>query len=148
MNELDDIRQNYRIRWLSGLCDLANLKLQKRWLNKKITNPAWTYVEFMCRYFDDCDLSAGYDDKIKDGLISLEEYECVKEFHNALDAYKEPKDCYDPDTILKDNEWLKIVLLGKVSLKKLSKIITAPEEKQVLQMKIYPLREGDFTWPN
>ena len=149
MMQENEWKKTYRIMWLDSLDDLANLDLQKlRWLNPNLKNQAWTYVEFMSKYFDDCVLEDGYESKIHDGYITLEEYNCIKNFHEMLDEYTPPKGSYDHESILNDPQWIKIVRLGRKSLVKLLNTLKDPEEKQRLFVSIPPLRVGDFTWPH
>lgn len=154
MDEEDlKIIKGWRFNWLTSLLALADLEFQKeRWLDKKITCPAWTYVEFMCCYFDDCNVArSGYEWCIEAGYLSRDEYECIKDFHNALYAYKEPNDdSYDHEAIVNDQKWQDIVSLGKHSVEKLRQLITDPEEEEIFSKKLYApaLTEGDYTWPN
>ena len=144
-----ELRKNIRLNWLYSLSALADIELQQRWLDKRITNPAWSYVEFRCSYFDDTSLSdGGYEKMIRNGFVTHEEYNCIKNFHDALDKYKEPNGHYDPAAILDDPTWQKIVALGKQSIDKLAIILADPEEKKALLENLPTLTEKDFSWPN
>jgi hypothetical protein len=149
MDELEkkELRTNLRLNWLASLAALADIEVQQRWLNKNITNPEWSYVEFMASYFDDIVLLyGGYEKMIHDGFLSQEEYNCVKEFHNALDDYTEPNGQYDHEAILKDPTWQEIVTLGKQSNARLATLLVDPSEKNALAVRA--LTEKDYTWPN
>jgi hypothetical protein len=151
----EQFRSNWRKSWLQSLLGLADFDLQKeRWLHKDITNPAWTYVEFMCGYFDDLqirDAGQDYEAIIKDGRVSKAEYECIKDFHQALSAYKDPNnDAYNVEAIISDPKWQRVVSIGAAAVKKLEPLITDPQEHEIFSKKLYapPLKAGDFTWPN
>jgi hypothetical protein len=141
------IRANVRRLWLECLSDLANFELQQRWLNRMITNPAWSYVEFMCRYFDDVLGDGRYERLIRDGIVTKEEYRCVRDFHEALDQYKEPNGVYDPDAILKDPRWREIVALGQKAVSELATLLTEADRK-ILLAEPRALESGDVTWPD
>lgn len=140
--------KNIREQWLVSLLELSDIDYQRdRWLDKRIRNPHYSYVEFMCGYFDDVLWDAGYQEMIDCGYFSQEEYRIVKEFHEALDTYQEPNnDHYDHEAILNDPKWQEIVSLGKTTMKKLEEIITDKDELDLFDNYIHPLTEGDFTW--
>jgi hypothetical protein len=82
-NDASELRRLWRQNWLCCLLSLADFELQReRWLNKEITNPHWSYVEFMCKYFDDCCVK-DYALMIEEGLLSQPEFDCIKDFHEA-----------------------------------------------------------------
>lgn len=85
---------------------------------------------------------------IRDGFVTQEEYDCIKNFHTALETYKEPNDVYDHQAILHDPLWQNIVSLGKKSINKLAVVLTDTQEKNALLEKPSALTEKDFTWPN
>jgi hypothetical protein len=145
--ENHEFRKIWRLNWLGSLADLANIELQQRWLNQMITNPGWTYVEFVCKYFDDLGWSDGdYEEKFQSGFVTRDEHQCVKDFHLALDQYVAPNGDYDHLAILGDPAWQKIVALGHQSMVALEKLITDPAEKISL-LEVTALRTADFTWP-
>ena len=140
-------RKNWRLNWLGSLANLADIELQQRWLDRRITNPAWSYIEFMCKDFDGLGCSDdGYKEKIRSGFVTQDEHDCIRDFHRALDDYKAPNGDYDALAILDDPVWQKIVTAGHRSIVKLEKLITEPEEKAALLEKP-ALTFGDFTWP-
>jgi hypothetical protein len=146
--EIREFCKIWRLNWLGSLANLADIELQQRWLDQRIANPAWSYVEFMCRYFDDLGLSDNsYEEKIRSGLVTLDEHDCVKDFHRALDDYTAPNGDNDPSAVLGDPVWQRIVALGHQSIVKLERLIADPEEKNALLEKPV-LTSGDFTWPN
>jgi hypothetical protein len=141
-----EFRKIWRLNWLGSLACLANIELQQRWFDHRIKNPAWTYVEFMCKYFDDLAWSdCDYEEKIQSGFVTQDEYHCVKDFHLALDQYAAPNGDYDHLAILGDPAWQKIVALGHQSIVALEKLITDPAERISL-LRSPALTTGDFTW--
>jgi hypothetical protein len=139
------IRANVRRLWLECLSDLANFELQQHWLDNMITNPAWSYVEFMCCYFDGV-LGGGYEGLIRDGIATIEESRCVHDFHEALKQYEEPNGVYDPGATLKDPHWREIVTLGQKSINELATLLTEAD-RAILFAKPRALETGDYTWP-
>lgn len=67
---LEDCSKIWRIRWLDSLLELSDLKLQQRWLDKTNLNPHWSYIEFCCCYFDDLNLTEGYDYWLQENIVS------------------------------------------------------------------------------
>jgi hypothetical protein len=147
-----DLKRNWRRNWLVALLSLSDFALQKeRWLNKDITNPAWTYIEFMASYFDDLPFGESYRFFLENAVISQAEYDCIIDFHGALDQYKEPRgDHYDHESILEDGQWQQVVAKGAVAMKRLEALIVDEQEKEIFSKKLYtpPLTAGDFTWPD
>ena len=145
---MDVDKKRWRQWWLESLLSLADIELQKeRWLNKEIKNPHWSYVEFRCCYFDDC-LFEDYAGLIKKRLVQESEYNCIKQFHQALEEYS-PPNVYDHQAILEDKKWHELTALGQVSLKKLEALITDEAEQDIFTKRLYvsPLTAGDFSWP-
>ena len=130
-------KENWRKRWLDSINELTSLELQRKsWLDFKNTNPHWSYVEFTGCYFDDLALSDKYKNEINIGYISEEEYELIKDWHKMLNEYEAPnKNSYDNEAILSDENWLKIINLGKKTKESLMFILNA-SEKQILQEQI------------
>jgi hypothetical protein len=98
--------------------DLTNLEYQKRtWLDSDNTNPYYSFVEFICSYFDDLDLSDGCEKSIKNGIVTQKEYESISEWNKLLSQYDSPNnnDC-DHKAILNDKKWINMVASGKESL--------------------------------
>lgn len=132
-----ELKLNWRQRWLSSINELTNFELQNSsWLNLKVRNPHWSFVEFMCSYFDDLVLENNYKDPLERKLISNQELEIIIEWHKNLDQYESPnKNDYDHLSILKDTKWLEIIQIGIVSKNELVKIIDK-NERQFLTEKI------------
>jgi hypothetical protein len=148
-DDASDYRRVWRQNWLCSLLSLADIDLQReRWLNKEITNPQWSYVEFMCFYFGDCNLR-DYGRYLEANFVSQAEFDSVKDFHEALRSYEEPTHVYDHEAILNDPKWQEITAKGRDSLQRLRGLITDPAEQEIFSSKPYarPLSAGDFSWP-
>jgi hypothetical protein len=122
-------RETWRERWLDSINELTSFDLQvKSWLDKENTNPQWSFVEFMCSYFDDLGLDDNYQYALKNGWITERELGIVKEWHEALNNYNSPdNNDYDDAAILNDQKWLAIINLGQSVTHKLKNVLTANE---------------------
>ena len=132
-----ELKLNWRPRWLSSINELTDLELQKiSWLDAKVENPHWTYVEFMCSYLNDLGLEDNYKDPLERKLITTEELQIIMEWHKKLTEYEAPnKEHYNHTEILNDSKWTEILKLGLNSRLKLADII-CEEEKKILTEKI------------
>ena len=133
---LAEIRPTWRRNWLESIAEFANFDLQKKsWLGgPEYNSPYWSYGEWVCRYFDDYSLSSGYEGFITDGLVSRDEADAVQEFHVAADSYKPPGgDSNNHQAILADPAWHHVVALATSARLGLLTIVTAEEERDVLQ---------------
>ncbi|WP_417556933.1 hypothetical protein [Mesoflavibacter zeaxanthinifaciens] len=110
--------ETWRKNWILIIKDLTNLEYQKQtWLNQDNKNIYYSFVEFMCSYFDDLDLDDGYEKFIKWGFVTQKEYDSISKWHNLLSEYKPPNNNdYSHSAILNDKKWIDIVELGKISL--------------------------------
>ena len=133
----DEQKQLWRNRWLSCINELTSFDLQRKsWLDKSNTNPHWTFVEFMCSYFDDLGFENNYDNEIAEGLISEKEFESIRIWHELLDKYDSPtNDDYDVEAILADKEWQMIVETGRNAKNELSRLL-CKEEYDILNEEI------------
>lgn len=122
-------RETWRERWLDSINELTSFDLQvKSWLDKENTNPQWSFVEFICSYFDDLGLDDNYQYALKNGWITERELGIVKEWHEALNNYNSPdNNDYDDAAILNDQKWLAIINLGQSVTHKLKNVLTANE---------------------
>lgn len=134
MSNDHDLRQGWRISWLSSIQEFADDEAQRRlWLDRNNTNPHFSFVEYMCSYFDDLDLSdGGYERALSEGLVSKEEAGAVSEFHRLAHVYDSPTDDYDHETILADEKWADLVEAAKRAKASLLCLIHDPQERQVL----------------
>ncbi len=121
----------WRERWLGCINELTSFDLQqKSWLAKTQTNPHWSFVEFMCSYFDDLGIDDYYKYPIDKGWLTNQEFEIIKDWHEALDKYESPKnDDYDHSAILNDPKWLEILKIGQIMKSKLASTLNETEKK-------------------
>jgi len=106
--------ENWRNAWLNSINELTSHELQKKsWLISTPTNPHWSFIEFMCSYFDDLAIGDDYKIPLQDNVISTNEYEIIKDWHEALSKYDSPKnEDYNNEAILNDQKWIAILHLG------------------------------------
>ena len=120
-----------------GINELTSLDLQKKsWLDRTHTNPHWSFVEFMCSYFDDLAIDENYKYQLDKDWVTKKEYEIIEDWHIALDKYNSPKkDDYDNEAILNDPKWLEISQIGVATRNDLAKILN-DTERQFLTAEI------------
>jgi len=129
MSENQDLRRNWRASWLGSIQEFADEETQRRsWLNPNNSNPHFSFVEYLCCYFDDLALSEGYETALADGLVSAEEVAAVAEFHTIADTYNSPKGDYDQEAILADPKWAEVVAAAKHAQAGLLALIDDPKE--------------------
>ena len=127
----NDDKNLWRERWLVCINELTSLDLQKKsWLDKKHTNPHWSFIEFMCNYFDDLGIDDHYRYPIEKGWLTNQEFEIIKDWHEVLDKYDSPNNNdYDHSTILNDLKWLDILQIGLKMKSKLASTLNDTEQK-------------------
>lgn len=121
----------WRERWLDCINELTSLDLQKKsWLDRTHTNPHWSFIEFMCGYFDDLAIDNNYKYQLDKGWVTKEEYEIIEDWHITLDKYSSPKnDDYDNEEILNDPKWIEISQIGLAMKNELTKTLNETERK-------------------
>ncbi len=137
MSENQNQKKLWRDRWLSCINELTSFELQRKsWVDKSNTNPHWSFVEFMCCYFDDLGIDNNYEFQLKKGWIIKKEFDSIAVWHQLLDKYDSPKkDDYDVEAILTDKKWLMIIEEGEKAKNELSGNIS-DEEKRILLEEI------------
>jgi hypothetical protein len=130
-------KEIWRENWLISINELTDYNLQqKSWLNKKTKNPHWSFIEFMCSYFDDLFLQDGYEQYLKINWVTDLEYSVIKDWHNKLDKYKSPSENdWADDLILNDTNWIGIVKLGEITKQNLLHILSR-NEKEILEKNL------------
>ena len=120
----------WRARWLSCINELTSPDLQKKsWLDNTHSNPHWTFVEFMCSYFDDLAIAENYKYQLDKDWVTNSEYELIEDWHIALDKYNSPNRDFDNEAILNDPEWIKILQIGIAARNNLAKILNDTERQ-------------------
>lgn len=124
-------RSLWRERWFGCINELTSLDLQKKsWLDNTQINPHWSFVEFMCSYFDDLGIDDNYKYPLDKSWLTEKEFEIIKDWHEALDKYESPKnDDSDHIGILTDSKWLDILQRGQKMKNKLASTLDEIEIK-------------------
>lgn len=137
MTDGTDFRRTWRQNWLNCLREFADEDLQRRmWLDPGSRNPHWSYIEFMCSYFDDTLHSRNYDWAIGEGLVTDQEVATVASLHYLLEHHEAPGgDDFDNERILKDQSWAEIVHAAKSSIGELASILKDPAERAILRTR-------------
>ena len=132
-------RELWRNRWLGSINELTALRLQREsWLDKENLNPHWSFIEFMCSYFDDLGIDNNYVDQLKNGWISRNEFEIIRRWHGLVDKYNSPnKDDYNHKSIIEDENWLLIIEEGKKAIDELVKGLDVKEVQILTEDIIY-----------
>jgi|688.fasta_scaffold1420760_2 hypothetical protein len=130
-----ELKNNWRPRWLSSINELTSLELQKKsWLEPKVRNSHWSFIEFMCKYFDDLAVDDNYRDPLQRGLLTNQEFEIIQEWHEELCNYDSPEnDDNDHDAILNDPSWLKILKLVLIAKSVLTKTLNELEKEILIE---------------
>ncbi|MFK8251989.1 hypothetical protein [Ancylobacter terrae] len=118
--------------WLGLIRDLADIDLQRRrWGNDP--SPHWSYIEFVCSYFDSTIYDDYYAYVLSVGFISSAEHRAVITFTEALSAHVSPTgNDYDNQAVLDDPKWHDVVRLAGEARDELRRLITDPAELRVL----------------
>ncbi|KAF5031106.1 hypothetical protein DSECCO2_631170 [anaerobic digester metagenome] len=126
-----DERNIWRENWLRCINELTSLDLQKKtWLDKTNTNPHWSFVEFMCCYFDDLAIEDNYKYPLEKGWLTEHEFEIIIDWHEALEKYDAPhNNDYGHSAILSDSRWLEILQMGLAMKSKLEAILDENERR-------------------
>ncbi|RYX80642.1 hypothetical protein EON73_05290 [bacterium] len=127
----NELRHSLRRRWLFSLFEFAHLDFQKNlWLGAVYPDIIGDSTESICQYFNDLNLEEGYDQIIRAGLVTQQEFDIVANFHNKLDNYvKHPdKKMLSDKNILEDNDWIELTNLAKQNWGKIKIIIIDKNE--------------------
>ncbi|MEO5585786.1 MAG: hypothetical protein ABIQ75_10040 [Flavobacteriales bacterium] len=131
---------------MTSIAELTSIELQRvAWLDARNQNPHWSFVEFICGYFDDCSLTEGYSKLINNSFVSQGEYDVLHDWHNALDDHSSSvHDQYDHEQMLNDPKWLRIVDTGNKARRQLELLLSNEEKSILLEAMKYP---GPSQWP-
>lgn len=105
-------RPGWLSNWVESLYEFASPAFQRRlWgVEGAIPNCIGSHTELMCGYFDDCNLTEGYEWAIGEGLLSPAEARAADRLHRAADAYDTE---YDRDAeYLSDPAWQDVCSLA------------------------------------
>lgn len=128
-----ELKQRWRLYWLHCVYEFSNPKLQKMsWVEG--SKAAWpdgevwdsSFYECNSAYFENLALDDAYEKAIASGNVSKEEAQKAKTFHTLAVFYDEPDE--DPQSILKDPEWLEVTASAKEFWEYLKTTVTAQRE--------------------
>lgn len=141
-----DQRRHWRMMWLSSLQAFSDDETQQsRWLDPEERNPAYSYVECMCSYFDDAFMGDedAFQRRIRRGHLTEEEAAAVEQFHALADAYESPGgDDYDNAAILSDPKWHAVVDAAEQAKQRLLPLLKEPAEREALMQPLHWNEEG------
>ncbi len=113
-----ELKQRWRLYWIHCIFEFSNTKLQKMsWIQGSEANwpedEVWSssFEECFSAYFDNLALDDAYVKAVEWGNVSQEEADKAKAFHQLALFYEEPSE--DPEDILKDEDWMKVVESAK-----------------------------------
>lgn len=136
MNQDNELRMNWRRNWLGSIQEFADIDEQRaKWLDYSNLNPHYSFVEYMCSYFNDLGLSDhdnSYAWAIESKLVSQAEAAAVAEFHQLADMYECPNRDSTEHEILADPEWLKVVSAAQNARRQLLDLLNTPRERDIL----------------
>ncbi len=95
----------------------------------KSSNPHHCFDEYLAVYFDGVVFSDGYEARINEGLLSMQEADAVAAFHNLIDAYPALPNPVNHDAVLADPAWAEVVASAEGAREALLTLITDPEER-------------------
>ncbi|TXF79220.1 hypothetical protein [Chryseobacterium sp.] len=129
----------WRASWLGCINQLTSLELQKKsWNDRTHSNPHWSFVEFICCYFDDLVIHENYKYQLDNDWVTQKEYDLIEDWHTALAKYNPPKnDHFDNEAILNDPKWLEIIEIGVAAQNNLASILNDTERKLLTEETDY-----------
>lgn len=128
-----ELKQRWRLYWIQCIFEFSNSKLQKMsWIEG--SEAVWpndedwpsSFEECYSAYFDDLALDDSYVKAVKAGNVTQEEANRANDFHMLALLYDEPDE--NPEMILNDPEWIKVVDLAKEFWDYLKVTVTSQRE--------------------
>ena len=128
-----ELKQRWRLYWIHCIFEFSNAKLQEMswvqgsdadWPNGEVWESS--FGECISAYFDNLALDDAYEKSVQCGNVSKEEAEKASTFHTLAVFYDEPDE--NPETLLKDPEWLEVVASAKVFWDYLKSTVTSQRE--------------------
>ena len=153
MDPEDKLRWRHNI--LGTVAALSDIDFQRAtWLDPKMQNPAFTYVEFTNSFYDFCGgywkvtekdaEEAPFAGPLDEGVISELERDLFWDLHLALLRDEQPDD-YDHEAILNSASWIEVVRVAGIVVEKLKNTLKSPEDLAMLENKLPP--EEQKRWP-
>jgi len=113
-----ELKQRWRLYWIQCVFEFSNIKLQKMsWIEGSEADwpddEGWpsSFEECLSAYFDNLALYDAYVKAIEAGNVSKQEADKAHDFHQLAYLYDEPGE--NPEDILHDAEWIKVVESAK-----------------------------------
>ena len=128
------LRGQWRRNWLGSLRELSDMALQREtWLNDHNSNPHYCFIEFVNSYLYDLTLYDGYEQVLRDKLVTSAEVDAIMSFDKALLTYQEPVgSAYNDSLVLSDPAWACVTAEAREAIRKLSEILNDPSERAEL----------------
>jgi hypothetical protein len=113
-------RNTWRTNWIDSLEFFADRTFQEDLWSGKVKSAIDCYPEAISAYFDQLNLQDDYEWALQEALLSNEEFDAVKDFHEKLVKYTPPnEDPWNYRAILKDSNWYLVCDAAKEALEKL-----------------------------
>lgn len=126
-----ELKQRWRLYWINCIFDFSSLKFQNlSWVERSKKWPS-SFEECTSAYFDNLGLYKGYEKAINAGNVSKIEAQKASLFHDLVNFYDKPSQ--NPQDILQDEEWLKVVEAASILWIYLKTTLTQPRETILIQ---------------
>jgi hypothetical protein len=102
-----ETRRRVRALWIEFLYEFAAPPVQRWWLGGGPPGLIFSFVELMCGYFDDLNMSEGLEAAVRGGWMTAAEAQASREFHHLAARYREPPG--EPESVLADPAWADVV---------------------------------------
>lgn len=126
-----ELKQRWRLYWIHCIFEFSNITLQRMaWIEGSQEWPS-SFDECMSAYFDTLALDDAYVKAIEAGNVTKEEAMMAHSFHMLALLYDEPSE--NPEMILNDSEWLKVVESAKEFWDYLKRTVTSQREMDLIK---------------
>ncbi|UCN01504.1 hypothetical protein LCX93_06185 [Sulfurimonas sp. SWIR-19] len=132
-----ELKQRWRLYWITTIFEFSNLKLQEMaWVYPQTAkwpeDEVWSssFDECISAYFEILALDDAYEKAVRHANVSKQEADHAKKFHQLAAFYMEPD--ANPQEILQDEEWLRVVSAAKEFWEYLKKNVTSQREKDLM----------------
>jgi hypothetical protein len=126
-----ETRRHVRANWIESLYEFAAPPVQHWWLGGGPPGLMFSFVELMCGYFDDLNLSAGLEAAVRSGWMTAAEAQASREFHQLAARYPEPPG--EPESVLADPAWADVVEAARRAWFGIREVTQDPETLGAMQ---------------
>jgi hypothetical protein len=126
-----ETRRLVRANWIECLHEFAAPSVQRWWIDGAPTGHMFSFVELMCGYFDDLNLSAGLEAAVRSGWMTAAEAQASREFHQLATCYREPPG--EPHSVLADPAWDDVVEAARRAWFAIREVTQDPETLVAMQ---------------